>query len=43
MENESKKKKYYKDEIIKLINGIDNLDFLIYLNRLLHNIVKAGR
>lgn len=43
MENESNKKEYYKEEITKLINGIDNLELLIYLNRLIYNIVKAGK
>lgn len=31
-----------KKKIIEVINGIDREDMLIYLNRLIENIVKAG-
>lgn len=31
-----------KRKIIELINSIDREDMLIYLNRLIENIVKAG-
>lgn len=33
---------YYRNNIIELVNGITRLDLLIYLFRLIGNIVKAG-
>ena len=36
-------KEYYKGLIIDIINKIDRVDLLIYLHRLIQNIVKAGR
>ena len=40
MENE---KEYYKNLIAEIINSINDLDVLVYLFRLIDNIVKAGR
>lgn len=40
MEEESKE--YLKELIKEIIDGIDNEDMLVYLNRLISNIVKAG-
>lgn len=36
-------KEYYKSAIADMINGIDDVKFLVYLHRLLQNIIKAGR
>lgn len=36
-------KEFYKQQIIAIIEKIDRVDLLIYLNRLIENIVKAGR
>lgn len=40
MEEESKE--YLKELIKEIIDGIDNEDMLVYLNRLISNITKAG-
>lgn len=40
MEEESKE--YLKELIKEVIDGIDNEDMLVYLNRLISNITKAG-
>lgn len=40
MEEESKE--YLKEVIKEIIDGIDNEDMLVYLNRLISNIAKAG-
>ncbi len=40
MENEME---YYKNLLIGIINSINDLDILVYLCRLIENIVKAGR
>lgn len=40
MEEESKE--YLKEHIKEIIDGIDNEDMLVYLNRLISNITKAG-
>ena len=37
------KKEYYRQMIIDTIMSIENVDMLVYLNRLVSNIVKAGR
>ena len=37
------KKEHYKNIIINTIMSIENVDMLVYLNRLISNIVKAGR
>lgn len=37
------KKEYYRQMIIDTIMSIENVDMLVYLNRLISNIVKAGR
>lgn len=42
MENE-KEKEYYKKAIVDTIMKIERVDLLIYLNRLINNIVKAGQ
>lgn len=36
-------KEYYKQLIIDMINKVERVDLLIYLNRLIENIIKAGR
>lgn len=36
-------KEYYKQLIIDMINKVEKVDLLIYLNRLIGNIIKAGR
>lgn len=36
-------KEYYKQLIIDMINKVERVDLLIYLNRLIGNIIKAGR
>ncbi len=33
-------KEYYEQSIVKMIKGIDRIDLLIYLNRLISNILK---
>ena len=33
-------KDYYEQSIVKMIKGIDRVDLLIYLNRLISNILK---
>lgn len=43
MENELKEKEYYKQVIVDAIMKIDRLDLLVYLNRLISNILKAGK
>ena len=35
-------KEEYKGKIIAMINSIDEINLLIYLNRLIENIIKAG-
>ena len=40
MEEESKE--YLKELIKEIIDSIDNEDMLVYLNRLISNITKAG-
>ena len=40
---ELKEKEYYRQAIVDIIMGIDKLDVLIYLNRLISRIVKEGR
>ena len=35
-------KEEYKGKIIEMINSIDEINLLIYLNRLIENIIKAG-
>ena len=37
------KKEEYKGKIIEMINSIDEINLLIYLNRLIENIIKAGK
>ena len=37
------KKEYYRQMIIDTIMSIDNVNMLVYLNRLISNIVKAGQ
>ena len=36
-------KEEYKGRIIEMINSIDEINMLIYLNRLIENIIKAGK
>ena len=36
-------KEYYKQLIIDMINKVERVELLIYLNRLIGNIIKAGR
>lgn len=36
-------KEFYKQLIIDMINKVERVDLLIYLNRLIGNIIKAGR
>lgn len=36
------KKEEYREKIIEMINSIDEINLLIYLNRLIENIIKAG-
>lgn len=38
-----KEKEFYKGEIIRIVNSLDRTDILIYLHRLISNIVKAGQ
>lgn len=38
-----KEREYYKQAIVDVIMSIDRIDLLIYLNRLISNIVKEGR
>lgn len=38
-----KEKEYYRQSICDAITKIDKLDMLVYLNRLIQNILKAGR
>ena len=33
-------KDYYEQSIVKMIKGIDRVDLLIYLNRLISNILN---
>lgn len=40
---ELEKKEYYRQAIIDIIMGIDRLDVLMYLHRLISRIVKEGR
>lgn len=40
---ELKKKEDYRQAIIDVIMGIDRLDVLMYLHRLISRIVKEGR
>lgn len=40
---ELKEKEYYKNAIVDIIMGIDRLDVLMYLHRLISRIVKEGR
>lgn len=35
-------KEFYKEKLIEIINSLERLDILIYLHRLISNIVKAG-
>ena len=35
-----KEKEYYKQQIIKTINKIDRIDILMYLNRLIDNLIN---
>lgn len=35
-------KEFYKEKLIEIINNLERLDILIYLHRLISNIVKAG-
>lgn len=35
-------KEEYREKIIEMINSIDEINLLIYLNRLIENIIKAG-
>ena len=35
-------KEEYKGRIIEMINSIDEINLLVYLNRLIENIIKAG-
>ena len=35
-------KEEYKGRIIEMINSINEINLLIYLNRLIENIIKAG-
>lgn len=37
-----KEKEYYKGRIIDLINSIERIDMLIFLNRFISNVIKAG-
>ena len=36
-------KEEYKGKIIEMINNIEEINLLIYLNRLIENIIKAGK
>ena len=36
-------KEEYKGKIIEMIDSIDEINLLIYLNRLIENIIKAGK
>ena len=36
-------KEEYRGKIIEMINSIDEINLLIYLNRLIENIIKAGK
>ena len=35
-------KEEYKGKIIEMIDSIEEINLLIYLNRLIENIIKAG-
>ena len=35
-------KEEYREKIIEMINNIEEVNLLIYLNRLIENIIKAG-
>lgn len=41
--SKEKEKEYYKQAIVDTIMRIERVDMLIYLNRLISNIVKEGR
>ncbi len=41
--DELEKKEYYRQGIIDIINGIERLDVLIYLHRLIKGILKGGK
>ena len=41
--NNEECKEHYKYMIKKAIDSIDSLDLLVYLHRLILNIIKAGR
>lgn len=36
-------KEEYKGKIIEMIDSIEEINLLIYLNRLIENIIKAGK
>ena len=36
-------KEEYKGRIIEMINSINEINLLIYLNRLIENLIKAGK
>ena len=36
-------KEDYRGKIIEMINSIEEINLLIYLNRLIENIIKAGK
>ena len=36
-------KEEYREKIIEMINSIDEINLLTYLNRLIENIIKAGK
>ena len=39
---DEKEKEHIKEQIKDIIDSVDNEDMLVYLNRLISNITKAG-
>ena len=40
---DEEKRAFWVNSIMEKVNSVENVDFLIYLNRLIENIMKAGR
>lgn len=38
-----KEKEYYEDKIIEKIKKIERIDILVYINRLIENVLKNAR
>lgn len=41
-EKEKQDTEFYRSEIVRMISGVDRIDLLMYLHRLISNILKAG-